>query len=87
MAKVFTNDFKQTIIDLHKHGKSVNDLSIEYGVSKVTLYSWLNKKQEIPLGNETITIEEYKRLQKENLRLKEENDILKKVTAIFSKRD
>ena len=34
---------------------------------------------------ETVTLKEYKALQKENQRLKIENEILKKATAIFAK--
>ncbi len=34
---------------------------------------------------ETVTLKEYKALQKENQRLKIENEILKNATAIFAK--
>ena len=39
MRESYTKDFIQTIIDLYNSGKSVTDLSVEYGVKKVTIYS------------------------------------------------
>lgn len=87
MPQPFTEDFKQTIIDLYNTGKPVAELSREYGVSEPTIYSWLNKKKEIKLDSSTITVEEIESMKKEILRLKEENEILKKATAIFARKN
>ena len=39
----YTNDFKEMIVDLYHSGQKVKDLSSEYGVSDVTIYSWIKK--------------------------------------------
>ncbi|MFA6661525.1 MAG: transposase [Bacilli bacterium] len=86
MAKQkFSDDFKNTIVDLYKSGKGVTELSREYGISLPTIYSWINNKKEVKIDSESFTKEQIIALQKENARLKEENDILKKATAIFAK--
>ncbi|MDD4243321.1 MAG: hypothetical protein PHG08_03325 [Bacilli bacterium] len=46
MAKKFKDDFKQPIVDLYNVGKSVADLSCEYGVSKISIYSWIGSKKK-----------------------------------------
>ncbi len=81
----FNDDFKNTIVDLYKSGKGVTELSREYGISLPTIYSWIGNKKEVTIDSESYTKEQIIALQKENARLKEENDILKKATAIFAK--
>lgn len=86
MAKKFNDDFKQTIVDLYRSGKSVSDLSREYGITKVTIYSWIDNKKEITIDNESMSKEEVLKLRKRIAELEEENEILKKATAIFAKK-
>ena len=43
MRESYTKDFIQTIIDLYNSEKSVTDLSVEYGIKKVTIYNWINQ--------------------------------------------
>jgi len=48
--------------------------------------NWVKQLSPIKVSEEeTVTLKEYKALQKENQRLKIENEILKKATAIFAK--
>lgn len=67
--------------------KTARDL----GIKEALLYSWVseekNKNQTIidGSGNQTNLVEELTRLRKENARLKEEREILKKATAFFAK--
>lgn len=66
--------------------KTAHDL----GVNKTTLYSWIAQaKEKSPVieenGEQKNVIEELNRLRKENARLKEEREILKKATAFFIK--
>ncbi|MDA9472556.1 Mobile element protein [Enterococcus sp. 5H] len=84
MAKKYNNDFRKTIVELYQSGTSVNDLSREYGVSSVTIYSWL--KRLSPINEEGMTSDDITELIKENQRLKEDNDILKKAMTIFAKK-
>ena len=58
----------------------------EYGVNRSTISGWVKQLSPIKVSEEeTVTLREYKALQKENQRLKTENEILKKATAIFAK--
>ena len=45
-AKRYDKVFKATIVELHKNGRSIAQLSREYGISKQSIASWikLNKK-------------------------------------------
>jgi transposase len=66
--------------------KTARDL----GIKASTLYSWVNsEKDKAPIisseGNQTNLVEELNRLRKENARLKEEREILKKAAAFFAK--
>lgn len=67
-------------------GNSVKELSGEYGVSEVTIYKWVKEFIPIGLGKESMTPKELAAIQKENLRLKQEVEILKKAMAIFAKK-
>ena len=81
--KSYTPEFKQQIVDLYNAGGTSYH---EYGVSKSTLSTWVKQLSPIKISEEqTVTLKEYKALQKENQRLKIENEILKKATAIFAK--
>lgn len=67
--------------------KTARDL----GIKATTLYSWIRyTKDKAPIisdeqGNQTNLVEELNRLRKENARLREEREILKKATAFFAK--
>lgn len=37
----YHDDFRKMVVDLYRSGKSVRDLSSEYGVSEVTIYKWI----------------------------------------------
>lgn len=87
MPKKFNDDFKNTIVELYKSGKGPTELAREYGVSVQSIHQWIGKTKEIKLPDETITPEDIISLKKEISRLKEENEILKKATAIFAKRN
>ncbi|WP_442946280.1 IS3 family transposase [Oceanobacillus sp. MO10714A] len=78
-GKRYNDDFKKMIIDLYHSGSSVKDLSSEYGVSDVTIYKWIKDLTPIEGSDgKEITPKEVDAIQKENLRLKQELEILKK---------
>lgn len=85
-GKKYNNEFKKTIVDLYHSGNSVKELSGEYGVSEVTIYKWVKEFTPIGLGEDSMTPKELAAIQKENLRLKQEVEILKKAMAIFAKK-
>lgn len=85
--KKYTQEFKQQIVDLYNTGNySLPQLSREYGVAKSTISGWIKNLSPIKVSeNETISLKEYKALQKKMRELEIENEILKKATAIFAK--
>lgn len=84
----YSEEFKRQIIDLYLSGKSVTELANEYGLVEQTIYKW--KKLYAPTievdENQTISMKEYKDLQKKMRELEMENEILKKATAIFARK-
>ncbi|MHC5375774.1 transposase [Enterococcus sp. LJL120] len=56
----------------------------EYGLSEVTIYKW--KNLYLPDQSTGLTGKEVAELRKENARLKEELETLKKAAAIFSRK-
>lgn len=80
----YTEDFKEMIIELNKTGRSVRGLAKEYGISEATIYKW--KQLYLPNQSTGLTGKEVAELKKENARLKEELEILKKAAAIFSRK-
>ena len=60
------------------------------GVHFTTLHGWVNKyypnkKQSVNSRSQASSLEELKQLRKENVRLREERDILKKAAAYFAR--
>lgn len=80
---------KEAIAMVNELGLSVNAVSEKLGVHIKTLYRWMDEFRQD--GNNAFPgkgklkpdDEEIRRLKRENLDLREENDILKKATAIF----
>ncbi|WP_423809789.1 transposase [Priestia koreensis] len=85
-GKTYNDEFKKTIVDLYYAGNSVNDLSNEYGVSEVTIYKWVKAFTPISSEEGSLTPKELAEIKKENLRLKQELDRLKKAMAVFAKK-
>lgn len=83
--KNYDEDFKETIRELYNNGKSIKELSGEYGIPQSTLRQWAiyNKKNSKPLNKEELEI---KALKKQIKDMKEENDILKKALTIFAQK-
>ena len=83
----YTPEFKQQIVDLYNAGgTSYPQLEREYGINRSTLSSWVKQLSPIKVSeDESVTLKEYRALQKEIQCLKIENEILKKATAIFAK--
>ena len=86
--KSYTPEFKQQIVDLYNAGgTSYPQLEREYGVNRSTLSNWVKQLSPIKVSEEeTVTLKEYKALQKEIQRLKIENEILRQRRAEPKKR-
>ena len=85
--KRYTPEFKQQIVDLYKTGSySYPQLEREYGIARSSISNWVRNASPITTSEgDTVTLKDYKALQKDYQKLKMENEILKKATAIFAK--
>ena len=84
--KVYDEDFKKMIVELYENKKPVTEIKREYGLAEATLYRWIKEYGKIKVSNNETTNHEIKRLKKELAQAKEENEILKKVVAIFTQK-
>lgn len=92
MAKKYENEFKVMIAELLKSGRSIKEVSDEYGLNDSMVRRWrreyeskagdFSKKREL-----SVEEQELKALKKELREVRLERDILKKAVSIFSKSD
>lgn len=74
--KRYTAEFKDTIVELYNTGKSLGELSSEYGIAKLTITGWIKKAKPVAINkNETVTQADYEAMLKKMARLEEENEI------------
>ncbi len=88
--QAYTIEFKELAVRRIKDGQSVSKVCKELGLGDQTVRNWVKAATEGKLngaGGRVVTPEEMElsRLRAENLRLKRENDILKKATAYFAR--
>lgn len=85
-VKKYDETFKKTLVDLYNSGKSVRELSREYGTSEVNIHKWIRKYSPIVTSTGEVTNnDEILKLKKQLAKTQEENEILKKALAIFSR--
>lgn len=77
--RFYTPEFKQQIVELHnKPDKGIIELSNEYGIPKGTISTWVKNLSPVQMSDtETISLKEFKALQKSMKELEIENEILK----------
>ena len=87
----YTEEFRKKIVQLLESGKSIGELSREYGLSKSTIHTWQSRYQKTGSfkmsGNESEVEKQLKIALKENKQLRMENDILKQAALIFAQRE
>ena len=87
--KRFSEEFRREAVRLARDPKrSLSELGVELGVSITTLRNWLRTvpaEKPTSAGRVLSLEEQVRRLSKENERLREEREILKKATAFFAK--
>lgn len=82
----YTEEFRNTIIELYRSGKSLAELNAEYGIPKSTISTWAKENSPVVSSSgDSMTLKELRSLKKEMARIKEENEILKKAMAILAK--
>ena len=85
--KKYTNEIKKAAVELALHSKGVRDeLPSVLGLKKSTLSSWISQyRNQVKVMKDNSIQEMIGRLQRENLSLKEERDLLKRAAAYFAK--
>ncbi|MDR2822087.1 MAG: transposase [Acholeplasmatales bacterium] len=90
MRKHYETSFKEMIIDLYNHQKSITFLCKEYDLQRSLIYSWIHcsKKKEEPevAQSESELRQENKRLKRELENALLDNEILKKAAMILGKK-
>jgi transposase len=86
----YTTEFKELAVTRVREGHSVGAVAKELGLIEQTLRNWVKAAAAGTLngaGATVVTPEqmELSRLRTENVRLKRENEILKKATAYFAR--
>jgi len=86
----YTAEFKELAVKRVKEGQSIGPAARELGLVEQTLRNWVKAAAAGQLngaGAKVVTPEEMElsRLRAENIRLKRENEILKKATAYFAR--
>lgn len=85
----FTPEFKAEIVELcHRGDRSIGEVSRDFDLTETAVREWV-KQDEIDNGDRpgltSDEREELSRLRRENRRLQEDVDILKRATAFFAK--
>ena len=91
-SKTYTAEFKQSAVKLaNESDVPVAETARNLGVNENTLYGWINKySQPVEAKKKTERTEahlydELQQLKRENTRLRQERDFLKKAAAYFAK--
>jgi transposase len=85
----YPEQFRREAVQLVRSGRSIADVAESLGVSQQTLRNWAKQvaidRRERDDGLTSAEREELRRLRRENARLKQERDILKRATALFAR--
>ena len=85
----YPREFREEAVQLLGAGRTPKELSANLGVSEQTLRNWRRQAQldrgERDDGLTSDEREELRRLGRENVRLKQERDILKRATGFFAR--
>lgn len=85
-GKSYDETLKKTIVELYEKGKSASELAREYDLSVKNIYNWTKLYGTIKAEDGSITNnKEIMELKKENARLQQEVEILKKAMSYSQK--
>ena len=88
--RVYSDEFKQQIVDLHKAGKPRKEIIEDYDLTPSAFDKWIHQYSQSgsfkEKDNRTPEQKELHELRKENTQLKMENDILKQAALIFGRK-
>lgn len=72
----YTEDFKESIVNLYKSGKPAVEILKEYGISSSAFYKWVKRYTEVKVSDtEYLTMKEINAMKKRLAELEEENII------------
>jgi transposase len=84
----YPEEFRREAVQMLRAGRTPRELSESLGVSQQTLRNWRRQDQlnrhERDDGMTTEEREELRRLRREDVRLKQERDLLKRAAAFFA---
>jgi transposase len=85
----YPEQFRREAVQLVRDGRSVPDVADSLGVTAQSLRNWI-RQDEADRGERSDQLtsaerEELRQLRRENVRLKQERDILKRATALFAR--
>ena len=84
----YPDEFRREAVQMLRAGRTPRELSESLGVSQQTLRNWRRQDQldrhERDDGLTSDEREELRRLRRENVRLKQERDLLKRAAAFFA---
>ena len=88
-ASDYSSEFKERAVKLAvESDKSIAQTARDLGINVNTLHTWISKYHRPATASRKVNAghlyDELKTLKKENARLKEERDILKKAAAYFA---
>ena len=85
----YPDEFRREAVQMLRAGRTPRELAESLGVSQQTLRNWRRQdeidRRERDDGLTSDEREELRRLRRENARLKQERDLLKRAAAFFAK--
>lgn len=85
----FTSEFKAEIVELGRRGdRSISQVSRDFDLTETAVRIWVNQAAVDAGGREGLSTEEREelsRLRRENRRLRDDVEVLKRATAFFAK--
>jgi len=84
--KRYSEEFKVSAVKRVVEGQSVSQVSRECGASTASIHDWVRASEQAGRERPATAMElaEIKRLKRENRRLKEDAEILKKAMALYA---
>jgi transposase len=91
MPAPYPQEFREGAVALVRQGRGVPDVARELGVSPQSVRTWVKQDQldrrERDDGLTSAERDELRRLRRENKRLQEEKEILRKAAAFFAREE
>jgi len=91
MPAPYPQEFREGAVALVRGGRSIPEVARELAISPQSLRNWIKRDQldrrERDDGLASSEREELRRLRRENARLKQEKEILRKAAAFFAREE